>query len=246
MSEENIPPTLDEKEPGPVPYVGLAILYRPRAALRSILDTNPRYLFWIIPLLPSLAALPGGLFQTPQYLESLNKSLEQFDYSVSLNVAYILTMVSVPLAYFSNMIHIYGFAWVYTAVGKKLGGQGRRNELKCACAWSFAPLVVIRLILTVLAFFTVQNIPIDSMGSTDELIRMIPQMLLLGTLSAVLWAYVLFVHISLLAEAHTFSLGLGVALFIITFILYLLALTVMTVGGFALAMSILYIIGAMA
>jgi hypothetical protein len=231
---------------GTIPNYGVPILYRPRAALRAILDTNPRYFFWVIPLIPSLAALPGGLFQASNQLETINRTLELLEFSISSNLMYMLALAVVPLAYLSNMVHIYGFAWVYTAVGKKLGGQGTRKELEGACAWSFAPMVVLRLVLTVVAFFTVQDIPLDSMGSPEELIKMLPQMLVAGALSMVLWAYVLFVHVSLLAEAHRFSFGSGALLFVLTFILYLVVLAAMSVGGFALAVSILFITGGLA
>jgi hypothetical protein len=256
MSEEKIPPSLDDEELDAISNVGIVILYRPRAALRAILDTNPRYLFWVIPLLPSLVALPGGLFQTSQFLEGLNQSLEQLDFSISLQFAYLLTVAVVPLAYFSNMVHIYGFAWVYARVGKKLGGTGTRKDLECACAWSFAPLIVIRLVLLIPAFLIQPNLPSiptepgvppgDAANQMiDGFLSTLPQMMFFGMLSTVLWAYALYVHVSLLAEAHRFSTGSGVLLFIITFILYILALVVMTIGGFVLAMALLFFTGAL-
>jgi len=233
------------EEIAPLSKFGLTVLYQPRKTLRSILEMDPAYLFWLIPVLPSLAALPGGLYQSAYSLNMVNDAFATagMDITIPLKYAVILVLVTVPLAYLGNIVHIYGFAWVYTKVGNKLGGRGTMEDLECACSWSFAPLVVLRFVSMGMAFFTVRSMVPDGTSSLEDLIRLIPQMLFASVLTMGMWGYVLSIHVNLLAEAHRFSRSSGLALFIITIILYILVWVVMLVGGLGLWVGFLYATG---
>ena len=103
-----------------------AIWMRPRATMRSILDSDPEYLVFLLGILLGISDSLG---------RSYAKNLGDM-FTVPAIIA--LGAIMGPLG---GLTLLYGASALITWTGKLLGGQGSYTHIRAAFAWSSVPLV---------------------------------------------------------------------------------------------------------
>lgn len=105
----------------------ISIWVEPRKTIRSIINTDPKFRFWV---LSAAYGLP---------------ILFNFAQNLSLSAAFPLwaiLLASLVICSFVGAIGISIGAWLFKVTGRWLGGKGTFNEIRSAVAWSNAPSIV--------------------------------------------------------------------------------------------------------
>jgi hypothetical protein len=168
----------------------LAIWFRPRATIRSILDDDPGRQVLL------LSMLWGASFSINAARWKSHGDL--FTVPLILTLAVILAPSGgFPVLYLQGLF----FAWV----GRLLGGKGRARDLRAAFAWSSVPNVVSLILL----FPAIALFGSDLFTSSPPRIDAHPLLFFLLISYALVelilltWGFVIF--IKCVAEAHHFS-----------------------------------------
>lgn len=170
------------------PNPWFSIWTRPRATMRSILDADPKY------MVPVLAMLGG-------FASFLDRALLH-DLGDEYSLDFIL-VVSATLGAVWGFIYVYVFAALLRWTGRWIDGQGGRDEIVAAVAWSNVPLIwgIPLVWLPSLSLFGLENFTTKTPGMDANPMIALP---LLGAAIVVAgWYGVIF--LKCVAEAQNFS-----------------------------------------
>ncbi len=104
----------------------LTIWTRPRATMRSIIDTNPSFL--VLPI-----AMLGGILEAVQFEAMLGAGAQ-----LSVPVIWLISVVVGPPL---GVILLYVGAWLVDLSCRILRGRADSREVRAALAWSSVPLL---------------------------------------------------------------------------------------------------------
>src|SRR5437773_12442099 len=195
----------------------LAIWLRPRAAMRRILDTDPRR---GVMALVVVAALVGA---TGVAAEPRIALLLRVPSSFILTVAY----VALPIC---SIVGLYLFGFLIALTGRWLEGQGDAAAVRAALAWSRVPLiwggllVIPRLILA--------SAPGADAGDLTQNPGAAILQGVLGMLQLILGVWAVVVMLKCLGEAHRFSAWRALGAFILSWLLFTLCMLTPAVVAF--------------
>ena len=217
----------------------IAIVYKPRAAMRQVLDTNPERHIFLIPLLLVLVSVPSTILSANAQLDMVRDAFSESGIEVTQAWVYIYVAVTVPFGYLFYLLHIYALGWIYGLIGERMGGRGTTKELRSACLWTIVPMIYYSVLMTPFStMFSKMYDPQQFEGGTlDPSVLM--QSLLLGLLSLAFMGYMTFIHVSCIAEAHRIS---WVNAFVVLCLTLVLGLALMVGVGFLAFIVIMAII----
>lgn len=193
----------------------LTIWYRPRATMRSILNTSPGY--WVIEI-PAIM----GFLSAFSHLNSI--------------FGFIFAAIKGVVFY---IVGLYIWGAILTWTGRWLGGKAPAKYVRSAIAWGYVPFIGLVLFGVVVsgiigADLTGNNVFDPTAGSIQDFAAAAffsGSFVFLIILGAILWLYGLIISLSCLAEAQEFSflhaLGNSIigwivlsAIFILPFIIF--------------------------
>jgi len=202
----------------------LAIWVRPRAAMRRILDTDPRR--GVVALMV-VAALVGAasLAAEPKIAVLL-----RVPSSFLLSVAF----VALPIW---SIVGLYLFGFLIALTGRWLDGQGNAAAVRAALAWSRVPLIwggllaIPRLILA--------SAPGADAGDLMQNPGAAMLQGLLGMLQLILGVWAIVVMLKCLGEAHRFSAWRALGAYVLAWLIVLAvpAVPLLAYGVYAILFS---------
>jgi hypothetical protein len=219
MSDEftpgfSLPPQIEDPAPEfEVVNPWTAILVKPRAALRFVLETDPRKGFWSIPAFLILISAPQmGLSFYASFQEMGSSITDEATPFIGIFALGFL-LIGIPLAYAFYLILIYFYGWFYKVLGSMFSGVGTYQDLRAAYIWSMFPSAVITLVLMPLTIYGSLQHGTQLYGLTD------PISWVTIFLQISLYAYWLVLHCKCIGEAHQFSAWHGFGVFVISMVI---------------------------
>lgn len=183
-----------------------AVMIRPRAVVRSILDGDGKRMIIPLVLLFSISALAGD-FDAGE-LNGLR----------SRGAPFALILVGILLAALVVFVGLfYLFAWAAYAIGKLMEGTGSARDVRTALAWGLVPLIWALLYRIPAAIWFR---PVRQPGmQLDERISITSTrvgsgcitMAIFGILELIAFGWCLYVASNTVGEAHRFSSWRGLA-----------------------------------
>ncbi len=220
--------------PPPVPSAPqvnpwIAIVYRPRAAMRCVLDTDPGQYFFLIPLLTTLVIIPSTLLNANAQIDMFNEALREIQFVITMKWIYLYLIFAVPLTYGFYLLHIYAFGWLYEFVGSRMGGHGTQEELRAACVWTLLPWFYYTALLVPFSplFTDLYNPGLYSSSAFST--GAIARFMFMGLLNLVVVGYMVFIHANCVAAAHRFSAWNALGVILLTFVAGIAFLTAVAV-----------------
>jgi len=210
----------------------IAIVYRPRAAMRSVLDRDPRQYFFLIPLLTTLVIIPSTLLNASAQIDMFNEALRELQFVVTMKWIYVYLLFAVPATYGFYLLHIYAFGWLYHFIGSRMGGHGTQEELRAACVWTLLPWFYYTALLIPfsLLFADLYNPGLYSSAAFGT--GAIARFMFMGFLNLAVVVYMAFIHAQCVAAAHRFSAWNALGVILLTF-----------VAGMALLFAVAVLVG---
>jgi hypothetical protein len=209
----------------------IAIVIRPRIAMRYVLETNPNRDVWLIPGLivtlftPLLALI---IYLDPESSEIMGE--------YKLVVAAGMVVIGGPLMYGFYMILIYLTGWLYKVMGGLMSGVGTSAELRAAFVWSLVPVIYMVAIVVPIAGITAAL----STGLHEVILGVFLVVFMVSYLGAYVWWFV--IQSKVIGEAHQFSAWNGFATYILTSIV----MTVLTMFLYAIVFLVVIILAVVA
>ncbi len=191
----------------------ISIWTKPRATIRQIVDTNPKY--WVLPL-----AMLSGFAQTLD-----NASSRNLGDHVPLAAVFAVASVLGPL---SGLATLFLFGALVRWTGSWLGGVANSQQVRAALAWGRLPVAcTLVLIIPLMLLFGrdifASDIDDHPNAATMDILRAV-----LGLMVVVLAIWQVVLGVKCVAEVHQFSAwkGLG-ALFLAGLVLFVIVIPVL-------------------
>jgi Yip1 domain len=168
----------------------LTIWTRPRATMRSIVDTNPSFL--VLPI-----AMVGGILEAVQFEAMLGAGAQ-----LSVPVIWLIAVVVGPPL---GVVLLYVGAWLVQLSCRRLRGQADSTLVRSALAWSSIPLLatfpiwIMRSILLGRELFTFEKL---SFFSNVSLAYTLAATVILEVVLQIWW---MVVTVKALGEVQRFS-----------------------------------------
>ncbi len=169
-----------------------AIWFKPRQAIRAIVDANPKH--WVIPL-----AVAAGIASM----------LLPMGWMVGAGMPRAVAMgVAVGMGAIGGVLWLYLFGWLYRLVGTWFGGRATNAQVRAAIAWAELPRLAV-FGISLLAILGVVIRAQTASGPTAPGMPVWPFVLMGFSFIAWIWRVILASHT--LGEVHRFSAwkGLG-------------------------------------
>lgn len=204
----------------------VAIWFRPRAAMRQILATDPRR------LVHSLAVLGTTLSLLLGYVQPL---------ALLPQTATGMLVFKIVTGILGGLLGLYLGAGLTTMTGRWLGGRGAFTEVRAASAWSCVPAIWSGLLLLPLVTFAgADGLNLDPQRMMGEPVSMALFFAVgAGRVTIGIWRF--FTSLKCLAEAHRFSAwrAFGAVLLAIVIVAIPLGFLLAVLVGLAGAASLL-------
>lgn len=176
----------------------LTIWSAPRATVRHIMDTDPDR--WVIfPL-----AMAGGVAES--YWRAAIKNVGD-----EMSLSAVLT-VYLLIGALSGLITLFVGGWCLTWTGWWLGGRGTFPQVRVALAWGQVPIIWGLLLLAIGLVFFGNEVFASYTPTIDRQPALTLSLMLVYCVVVMWWAVV---QAKCLAEAHQFSVWLGLGSFVL-------------------------------
>ncbi len=179
----------DNVAPGKALNPWFSIWTRPRATMRTILDTDPTRMVVLL-------AMIGGISNALD-----NASARSLGDTWALPSIFVLAAIGGSIA---GLIEVYLGGLIMRWTGRWIGGQGSLGEIRAAIAWSNVPLIWALLLW----------IPSLALYGEEMFLSEAPRMdanwvpaILLGIADVVVLVWWFFVYLECLGETQGFSAG---------------------------------------
>lgn len=206
----------------------IAVLYKPREALRYVLATgtwdNWFLVFTIFFALSMAPSILSGLIPQPPPPEWMVEFIEEISgqpythqsYPAQLVFLIIGTVFLAGFAYPLNLLLLYIMGWLYKVVGVMFGGVGTSIELRVALAWSqaFQAYTSVVFGLIGMAMSVVAMVSLDAYAALS-----IGYLVFMLFLLLPMFVYFFVLKSQLVGEAHQFSAWLGFATVLVCMII---------------------------
>jgi hypothetical protein len=212
LSNEKKPPLIPIEYEHVNPWIG--ILYKPRAAVRTVLESTAKRDVWLIPAMGVLFGIIAiCLAVGVDYLTSDTLTLDTEIESIFIIP---IILVCIPIYYFMLLVSIYLLGWFYAFTGRWLSGHGTASDLRAAYVWSFVPGLHLGALLLLPYLMFV------AFGPDPDQIQETPGLLFVGFfvvlyLCVCVWFMIL--HSKCIGEAHRFSAWRGLGTYVLANIL---------------------------
>lgn len=175
----------------------ITIWAMPRATVRHILDTTPGR--WV-----HLLAVAGGVAEG--YCRAAMKDVgDQHSLFVVLGMYFMIGAVS-------GLIALYVGGWSLTWAGWWLGGRGTFPQVRAALAWGQVPIIWALSLFVIGLLFFGNEVFASYTPTIDARPALTLSLLLIYSVVMVWWVIV---QAKCLAEAHQFSVWLGLGSFVV-------------------------------
>lgn len=192
----------------------LSIWGKPRAAIRGIIDSNPRYgLLYLV----SVFMLQNLFFYANWW---------SFGVKLAPSAIIIAALILSPLI---GMVWVYFAGWIFYFTGRWLNGRAPASHLRAALAWSKIPVIFNLLMWIILILIDPKTAFIlNSKGSSTVLINFV-------NLATGIWSFVLLIQC--IREIQRFSIGRSIINIAMGWVIYFLFIMI-----FAILFRYLYLL----
>jgi hypothetical protein len=156
----------------------LALWIYPRKTFRSILEKDNKIIIISLSIVYGLVSALSWI----AYLWNHFPQKTQFH-------GYPFIIIVLVIGAIFGLLNLYIGGWLFYLIGKWLHGKGSYQDVKCAIGWSTYPYIIASIFAIV----------------ADVFFKIVPLEILFALLNiiAVIWGFILFLHI--VGEAHRFS-----------------------------------------
>lgn len=199
--------THSQSEP-PVFNQLLEIWLRPRATIRSIVETNPYRFVWI------LAAI-SGIYQ---WLDNAVKREAGDTLALATIVIFALVLGSIGGIV---TLHVAGF--LFRVSGELFGGRASGEEVRAALAWSSVPdSFLLLLYIPYIVLFGREGFMSVELGGEYTEIQMIATLFLGVVVGLPLVVWKAYISVMTMAEVHRFAWWKGLLTYLVGFAIVLI------------------------
>lgn len=180
-----------------------SIWTRPRATIRQIVDTDPKYM--VIPL-----AILGGIVQAFD-----NASTRNLGDELPLGGIIVAALIGGPIG---GLISLYLAGWFLRVTGGWLGGKANAEKVRAAIAWGQVPAIAtLPLIGVQIALFGIEMFT-EFTPELDANDQMLYVLLATGVGEMILGIWAIVAVIKCVAEVHEFSAWRGLGAMFLAFL----------------------------
>lgn len=194
-----------------------SIWTRPRATIRQIVDTDPKYM--VIPL-----AILGGIVQAFD-----NASTRNLGDELPLGGVIVAALIGGPIG---GLISLYLAGWMLRVTGGWLGGKANAERVRAAVAWGQVPAIATLPIIGVqIALFGIEMFT-EFTPNLDANDQMLFVLLGTGIVEMILGVWAIVAVIKCVAEVHEFSTwrALGAMFLAFLVLLGIVLIPIMLIG----------------
>jgi len=194
-----------------------SIWTRPRATIRQIVDTDPKYM--VIPL-----AILGGIVQAFD-----NASTRNLGDELPLGGIIVAALIGGPIG---GLISLYLAGWLVRVTGGWLSGKADAKKVRAAIAWGQVPAIAtLPLIGLQIALFGIEMFT-EFTPELDANDQMLYVLLATGVVEMILGIWAIVAVIKCVAEVHEFSAWRSLGAMFLAFLLLLgvLLIPIMLIG----------------
>lgn len=240
---EDLPHEEQPEEPLEPLNPWISIVVRPRDTIHYVLATghwNNWFVVYSILFLMSLVPGYVGMFAQPDPMAPFEAFPFLMDIPMPILFAVIL-LVGMVVLYPIALGFVLLKGWLYSVVGKWLGGTATAAEARIAIVWGNAMQKYIGYIGLPVQFGVIAYYRANP-DVTDLTVILVS--LVMVALMSPLWIYAIIVHCKALAEAHQFSAWSAFGASCIMFAFYVMAYIALVIGVFIAVFAFAAIVSA--